>query len=103
MSLGGDFGKPRPAVVIQTDRLAGLDTLIIVPFTTDLSDELYLRPTIEPDGVNGLRAPSQAMVEKLTAVRHKRIGSRIGNLSTADLARIDHVIGFVLGFRDGMN
>lgn len=87
-------------MIIQTDQLVGLDTVVICPFTTDLTEELRLRPTIEPDGTNGLQGRSQAMVDKITAVRLKRIGSHIGRLSAEDLARIDGVLAFVLGFRD---
>ena len=69
VTLPGDFGKPRPAAVIQSDRLVGLDTVIVCPFTTSVSEEVTLRPTIEPDAANGLHVRSQAMVEKLTTFR----------------------------------
>ena len=100
VSLAGDFGKPRPAVVVQMDKLAGLDTVIVCPLTSELSEELRLRPVIEPDETNGLRLTSQAMVDKITAVRLTRVRSSIGQLSPADMTRIDQVVGFVLGFRD---
>jgi mRNA interferase MazF len=100
VSLPGDFGKPRPAVVVQSDALIGLDTVIVCPFTTTVTDELTLRPTIEPDQMNGLRARSQAMVDKLMTFRTGRVAEPIGHLSDADLAGLDQRLAFVLGFRE---
>jgi mRNA interferase MazF len=100
VSLPGDFGKPRPAAVIQSDLLAGLDTVIVCPFTTTPTDNLTLRPTIEPSPENGLRARSQAMVDKLMAFRVRRVAEPIGRLSAGDMAEIDERIAFVLGLRN---
>ena len=96
VTLPGDFGKPRPAAIIQSDRLEGLDTVVVCPFTTSVSEEVTLRPIIEPDTINGLRVRSQAMVEKLTTFRLKRVTTPIGRLSDADILRVDQSIRFVL-------
>jgi mRNA interferase MazF len=82
--------------VIQSDKLVGLDTVIVCPFTTSVSESVTLRPIVEPDAANGLRVRSQAMVEKLTAFRLKRVATPIGHLGAADLARLDQAIRFVL-------
>jgi mRNA interferase MazF len=100
VSLPGDFGKPRPAAIIQSDSLIGLDTVVVCPLTSTLTDELTLRPTIEPNQSNGLRAKSQAMVDKLMTVRVRRVTEPIGRLSDEDLAELDQRLAFVLGFRE---
>jgi mRNA interferase MazF len=87
-------------VVVQSDRLTGLDTVTICPLTTSVSEELPARPIMEADPTNGLRARSQAMVDKLMTVRLRRVGPTIGHLSDQDLARIDLSLRYVLGLAE---
>jgi len=35
VSLSGDYGKPRPALVIQNDLLEELDSVVLCPVTSD--------------------------------------------------------------------
>ena len=35
VSLPGDYGKPRPALVIQNDLLNELDSLVLCPVSSD--------------------------------------------------------------------
>lgn len=65
-----------------------------------MTEGLTLRPTIEPNSANGLRAPSQAMVDKLMTSRVTRVGAPVGHLSDSDMAEIDRRLAFILGFRD---
>jgi len=60
VSLPGDFGKPRPAVVVQSDELIGLETVIVCPLTTDVDARLAIRPIFVPSNGNGLNQTSQA-------------------------------------------
>jgi len=101
VSAPGDHGKPRPAVVIQTDAIPE-DSLsvVIVQFTTSVERSI-LRVDVAPDGTNGLREPSQAMADKPTTVRRARVGGVIGRLSDRDLARVTSAVAFVIGAADG--
>ena len=47
--MQGDAGKPRPALVIQTDHFANLPTLIVLPLTSTILDLPLVRVTVEPD------------------------------------------------------
>lgn len=38
VSLPGNYGKPRPALVIQSDLLAELESVILYPITSDLKN-----------------------------------------------------------------
>jgi mRNA-degrading endonuclease toxin of MazEF toxin-antitoxin module len=38
VALQGDFGKPRPALIIQADRFDQTATMTILPVTSDLVD-----------------------------------------------------------------
>ena len=79
VALPGDYGKPRPALVVQSDLFNQTHASIsVIPLTTTLIDTPIFRLTIEPSPTNGLRALSQLMVDKLTAVRRDRIGDPVG-------------------------
>ncbi len=101
VAVSGDFGKPRPAVVVQTDALPGEHgSVVVCPMTTAIADAPDVRVTVEPSTQNGLRAPSQIMVDKPVTVRRERVGVRIGRLGDADIARLNVALAFVLGLAD---
>ncbi len=98
VAASGDYGKPRPAVVVQTDALPEAHASVVVcQMTSDLADAPDFRVTIEPGPENGLRLRSQVMADKPVTVRRERIGGRVGSLSAQDLARLDVALAFVMG------
>ena len=101
VAAAGDYGKPRPAVIVQTDALPAKHASVVVcQMTSDLVDAPDFRVTIEPDGKNGLRMRSQIMADKPVTIRRERVGMRIGILDAKDLARLDVAIAFVMGLAD---
>lgn len=97
----GDYGKPRPAVIVQTDALPDEHASVIVcQMTSDLNDAPDFRITIEPTRMNGLRLRSQVMADKPVAIRRERVGRRIGHLDDADIARLNIALAFVIGLAD---
>ena len=67
----GDCGKPRPAVVVQSDRLS-LDSVLVAQITSEIVAAPLYRLTIEPGAVNGLQnvfhcAPHFKCLETLEA------------------------------------
>ncbi|HEX4025335.1 MAG TPA: type II toxin-antitoxin system PemK/MazF family toxin [Steroidobacteraceae bacterium] len=97
----GDCGKPRPAVVVQTDALAAEHaSVIICQMTSECSDAPDFRITIEPTEQNGLRVRSQVMADKPIAIRRERIGRQIGRLEDKDIARLNIALAFVIGLAD---
>jgi mRNA interferase MazF len=94
----GELGKPRPAVVIQTDALgAKTTTLLVCPLTSDLTDRLPVRPLIDPHAGNGLRLRSQVMTDKIMALRRDRIRAVLGHLDPQVSERLDRALMIVLG------
>jgi mRNA interferase MazF len=65
--------------------------------TSELTDVEFIRLKIDPAAENGLRVPSQIMVDKPATVHRNRIGSRIGRLSDRDLNRLDVALTWVMG------
>lgn len=101
VAVSGDYGKPRPAVIVQTDALPELHgSVIICQMTSDLSDLQDFRIDIEPSEHNGLRVRSQIMADKPVTVRRSRIGRTIGQLSEKDIRRLNIALAFVMGLAD---
>lgn len=100
-AAAGDYGKPRPAVIVQTDALPAKHASVVVcQMTSDLSDAPDFRVTIEPTDKNGLRVRSQVMADKPVTIRRERIGRRIGHLDNEDIARLSIALAFVMGLAD---
>lgn len=98
VAAAGDYGKPRPAVVVQTDAFpASHASVVICQMTSEIADAPDFRITIEPNPSNGLRLRSQIMVDKPVTVRRDRIAQTIGRLDEADIRRLDVAIAFVMG------
>src|SRR6266568_6271921 len=100
VAAAGDYGKPRPAVIVQTDAFPENHASVVVcQLTSDLADAPDFRVTIEPNPENGLRLKSQVMADKPVTIRRERIGQRIGRLGNQDMARLGIALAFVLGSR----
>lgn len=97
VALSGDLGKPRPAVVVQSEDYPGPRTVLVCPLTTTLRDADAFRLTVAPSESNGLRAPSQVMLDKVTPAPRERCGPVIGRLDAAELAELTRRIVALLG------
>ena len=101
VAAAGDYGKPRPAVVVQTDAFPQTHpSVVICQMTSDVVDAPDFRLTIEPNERNGLRIRSQVMADKPVTVRRERVGQLIGRLADADIGRLNIALAFVMGIAD---
>jgi mRNA interferase MazF len=96
----GDYGKPRPAVIVQSDAIPESHASVVVCQMTSELAEADFRITIEPGPETGLRARSQVMADKPVTIRRERIGQRIGRLGASDMARLNVALAFVMGLAD---
>jgi mRNA interferase MazF len=97
----GDYGKPRPAVIVQTDAFPERHASVVVcQLTSELADAPDFRVTVDPRPENGLRVTSQVMADKPVTIRRERIGKKIDRLSNQDMARLGSALAFVLGLAD---
>ena len=76
IALQGDFGKPRPALIVQSDHFDAHPTVTVLLISSALVAAPLLRVTVEPDELNGLRARSQIMVDKAMTVMRGRSDPR---------------------------
>jgi mRNA interferase MazF len=101
VAVPGDYGKPRPAVIVQTDAFPdNHPSIVVCQMTSRLVDAADFRITIDPTPENGLRTRSQVMADKPVTVRRERIGQRIGQLGGDDMARLNATLAFVMGLAD---
>ena len=101
VAASGDYRKPRPAVIVQTDALpAEHASVVVCQMTPECSDAPDFRVTVEPTEKNGLRARSQVMADKPVTIRRERIERQIGYLDEKDIARLNIALAFVMGLAD---
>jgi mRNA interferase MazF len=93
----GDYGKLRPALVVQSDLFDELPSVVICPLTTTLRDDAdQFRLDVAPSPRNGLREPSQIAIDKITVMPAAKIGAAIGNADDALLLRVNRALALFL-------
>ena len=93
----GDFGKPRPALVIQADQFGAHASATVLPITSTLVAAPLLRVTVQPSAENGLLKPSQVMVDKALTVKCDKIGPAFGRIDADALVEVGRCLAVFLG------
>ncbi len=96
--LKGDYGKPRPAVVVQSDLYADHTSVTVLMMSTTLTEFEDIRITIQPDAENGLRETSQILGDRLQTLPRDKIKQVIGQLSPDKMVAVDRALALFLGF-----
>ncbi len=97
VALQGDLGKPRPALVIQSDLFDAHPSVTILPVTSDLRAAPLFRIAVNPTPDNGLSQASQVMVDKPQSVARNKIGSLLGHLDDAAMLAVNRALAVFLG------
>jgi mRNA interferase MazF len=97
IALRGDFGKPRPALIVQSDHFDAQPTVTVLLVSSALGASPLLCVTIEPDERNGLRAPSQIMVDKAMTVMRGKVGPKFGRLGRDRMPEVERCLALFLG------
>lgn len=98
VAMAGDYGKPRPALVVQANLFNETHTSVtLVPVTSTLVDAPLFRLTVAPSPGNGLRALSQIMIDKVTTVARARIGPTIGRVEDDLLLQVNRALALWVG------
>ena len=95
--LQGDYGKPRPAVIIQSDLFSAHPSVTVLPITSELTRTPLFRFNVEPTKDNGLQKISQAMIDKIHTVSKKRVGDVFGHLAAEQMVAINKSLAVFLG------
>lgn len=96
VAMQGDFGKPRPALIIQADEYATLESVTIALITSEQHPWIFRVP-VGPTKTNGLRVISDVMADKLITVPKSRIGGKIGTLDSKTLRKVEQALMAFLG------
>lgn len=97
VAMAGDFGKPRPALVIQSDRFDATGTVVVLLLSGELVDAPLLRLEVEPAPGNGLRKRSQIMIDKPMAVWRDKVGPVFGRIEDEAMVAVNRSLALLLG------
>jgi mRNA interferase MazF len=97
IALQGDFGKPRPALVIQADQFSEHPSVTVLPVSSTLLAAPLLRITVNPGAENGLQKPSQVMIDKPMAVKRDKVGPAIGRIDADTMIEVERSLAVFLG------
>ena len=98
VAIQGDFGKPRPALVLQSDVFSDIHaTLTVALISSEIVQAPIFRLDIEPNEANGLTRPSQVQIDKIMSIRSEKIGSVIGELNDVMMVRVNRALALWLG------
>jgi len=97
VAMQGDFGKPRPALVVQSDKFDEKSTVVILPVTSTLIDAPLFRVSVTPSSSNGLQKPSQVMIDKIITVRSDKIVEAFGRIESHAMLEIERCLAVFIG------
>ena len=97
VAMSGDFGKPRPALVIQSNRFEDTGTVTVLLVSGTLVDAPLIRLTVQPTPENGLRQASQVMVDKAMSVKRGKLGPPFGRLDDETMLSVTRSLAVFLG------
>jgi len=97
--LGGDNGKPRPVLILQSSRLSHHPNVVVCPLSGSLHD-FEFRIVIEPTAGNGLSKLSQVMVDRIIGVPRTRLRTHIGQLEAWELTAVQDALLLITGMKD---
>ncbi|WP_414041221.1 type II toxin-antitoxin system PemK/MazF family toxin [Acidithiobacillus sp. M4-SHS-6] len=97
IAMQGDFGKPRPALIIQANLFREHASVTVLPITSTLVAAPLLRVTVQPSAENGLQKPSQVMVDKAMTVKREKAGPAFGRIDTDVMVEIERCLAVFLG------
>ena len=94
----GDFGKPRPALIIQSDQFNETNpSVTVLLVSSELVNAPLFRINLAPNNDNGLNKPCQIMVDKPMTVKREKIGALIGKIDDAVMLQVNRAIVVWMG------
>ena len=98
VAIQGDFGKPRPALIIQSDLFNEAHaTVTVLLMSSEIVSAPLFRIAVAPTAENGLGRPSQIQVDKMVTIRRERIGAVIGQLNEDALVSVNRALAVWIG------
>lgn len=96
VAMAGAYGKPRPAVIIQSDAFGDVWSVTFLPLTSDVTEAWTYRVRVEPNPANGLSLTSQVMADKCSTLPRSKVGPVFGHLSDLEMAAVNRALAIFL-------
>jgi mRNA interferase MazF len=71
IAINGDYGKQRPALIVQSDLFAKTNTVTVLLVTSTIVDAKLFMVTVKQDKIHKI---SQVMIDKIMTVKRDKIG-----------------------------
>ncbi len=97
VALQGNYGKPRPAVVVQSNLFSEHGSITLCPLTTHRIETPLFRIDIPATADNGLKQTSQVMIDKIVSVPRTKVGQRLGELTSEQMLEINRALALWIG------
>jgi mRNA interferase MazF len=92
-------GKPRPAIVVQSNHLLPYPMIIVVPVTSEIDARPppFTRITLDPSPSNGLKRVSQIMIDRIIGMPSSKLRPTPGQLEEDKLTELTRLLALWLG------
>lgn len=97
VAMPGDFGKPRPALVVQADQFEHTATAAVLLVTSEIVDAPLIRISVAPSPANGLHKLSQIQIDKPMTVKRDKLGPAFGKLDGETMLAVSRSLAVFLG------
>ena len=97
VAMQGDFGKPRPAVIVQSNNFDEHATVTVLPISSTIIDATLFRVILKPNELNGLEKISQVMIDKAITVKREKLGEVFGQIGNKLMLEISRCLAVFLG------
>ena len=97
IAMQGDFGKPRPALIIQANQFDEHATVTVLLVSSTLVNAPLFRVMVRPNIENGLQKPSQIMVDKVMTVKLHKLGPTFGRVDSDAMIEVERCLAVFLG------
>lgn len=97
----GEFGKPRPARIIQSANSLPGEYVAYLPITSDLLRVQAVRIPVSPSAKNGLQMPSEIMVDLIQTSSLGRFRQVIGAIEPETMILVEKALNLHLGLDEG--
>jgi mRNA interferase MazF len=88
VALAGDYGKPRPALIVQSDAFVDHPSVTVLLLTSDVINSPRTRISVPPNSTTGLSKTSQVMIDKAMTLPRAKIGKTIGRVDQGILNQV---------------
>ncbi len=100
IAVSGDHGKPRPALIIQSDAFDALGAVTVLRLSSELHDWPTFRVTVLPSSQNGLRQASQITIDRAVSLPREKVGGAFGRVDEATMRSVSRTLAAFLGLDD---